>query len=384
MTVDLASTDTSQTIEPAIIANADAGQSAPLSEDATMEAVWDRLVVSNGAERENGRFVSPDPEKRAAAEAAKQAPLEGGEGGEPPVDTSTVSTEVPLPANWQGKDALWAKLPSDVKAEIAPILTEQHAKLSDMGRKVSAYEPLHNVGQQLADYMQSIAQRHEERARASGEAFTPYDGPKTPAEGIAYLFNIQQMMDQDARGTLLDIIDTYGVRDQIAAALGVKAEPGQQPDPSTRENALLEKINRLETAIRQSSDPSRIEQIIDQKTAKARHDEEVSRLASSKPLYAEIDQDDMVFFINKAWKTLGQDAAKEAVFDHAYNAAVEASPTLRAKSQAASQVAKDTAAKAEGAKRGNAVNVTSTAQGKPRVQSEDDAMEEVWRRHNKG
>lgn len=369
MTVDLATTDTSTTVDPAIVATTEAGtdQSAPLSEDAAMEAVWDKLVVSNGAERENGKFVSPDPEKRAAAEAAKQAPLEGGEEGD--AAASTVA-DVPLPANWAGKDGLWAKLPADVKAEIAEHQTAQHAKFSDMGRKVATYEPLQQAASEFAEYFNGNLKGSDGK-------------PIAPADGIRYLAGIQRAMDRDPVNTILSIMDTYQARDKVAALLGVKAADGAQPDQvGAQLSAALAKIDRLESHLSALSDPSRIEKVVDEKTDRLRHEQEVSRLTASKPLYAEIPEEDMVFYINKAWKTLGQDAQIGAVFDHAYTAAIEANPALRAKSQAASKAANDDAAKAEAAKRGNSVNVKSTASTKPAKQSEDDAMEEVWRKHH--
>lgn len=375
MTVEAAlAADTSQQVDPAVIANADAGASAsaPLSEDAAMNAVWDRLHPQDRVERENGKFVSPDPEKRAAADAAQQAPLEGGEGEGQQADPSTVSADVPLPANWAGKEALWAKLPADVKTEIAEHQTAQHAKFSDLGRKVAAFEPLNNVGAEITQYLNQAAQR----------AGANYDGPKTPAEGVAYLFNIQRMMDADAPGTLLQIMDTYGVRDKVAALLGAKAAEGADPAAEQNRQLLAEIADLKRTIASNRFDPAIVERVVDEKTARTRHDEEVSRLVSSKPLYSEIPEKRMVYFINEAWEKLGPDADKAAVFDHAYNAAVEADPALRAKSQAAATAAKDTAEKAAAAKRGTSVNVKSTATGKARPQSEDDAMEEVWRKHN--
>lgn len=366
MTVEAAVIDTSTSVDPAIIGNG-ADTAAP-SDDAAMDAVWDRLHPQDRVERDNGKFVSPNPDKRAEAQTA---PLEGGEGGEQ-AGTSTVPADVPLPANWQGKDALWAKLPAEVKAEIAPILSEQHVKLSDMGRKVSALEPLNGVGQEVVKYLTTAAQR--------GGA--TYDGPKTSAEGVSYLFNIQRMMDQDAPATLLQIMDTYGVRDKVAALLGAKTAEGADPAADPNRQLLAEIAELKRTIASNRFDPAAVEQVIDQKTAKADHDKEVSRLLQSKPLAADIEPDDLVHFIKKAWKALGPDAAKPAVFDHAYNAAVDANPTLRAKSQAAVQAAKDAAEKAEAAKRGNSVNVRSTAATKPAKVSEDDAMDEVWRKHH--
>lgn len=362
MTVEaLADTTSSQVVEPAVIQT----DTAPVSEDAAMDAVWDRLVTSNGAERENGRFVSPDPEKRAAAEAAKATPLEGGE-GEAPADTSTVTADVPLPANWNGLDEVWAKVPADARSAIAEHQQQQHAKLSDMGRKVATYEPLQAAASEFAEYFNG-------NLRGS-------DGkPIAPADGIRYLANIQRMMDKAPEDTLLSIIDTYGVRDKIAARLGAKAGDA----PANTESRLLQEIADLKQAIAANRfDPAIVEKVVDEKAAKSKHEEEVIRLTSAKPFFSEIPDEDMVFYINKAWKALGNDAAKSAVLDHAYNAAIEASPALRAKSQAAKTAANDTAAKAEAAKRGTSVNLKSTGTGTPRTVSEDDAMEEVWRRHH--
>ena len=364
LTVESLSAEQMTSPEPATITTTS-------SDDAEMSAVWDRLMVNNGADRaDDGKFQSADPEKR---EAARTVPLEGGSEGEAAADTSTVTADVPLPPNWQGRDALWAKLPADVKAEVAAFQSEQHAKFSDMGRKLAAYEPLGSVGAEITDYLRQAAER-------SGGA---YDGPQSAAEGVAYLFNIQRMMDADPSSTILQIMDTYGVRDQIAAMLGGQSSEGADSSPG-RENALLAEIRRLESIVRQSADPQRIEQIVDQKTARQAHDAEVSRLLASKPLANEIEPDDLVFFINKAWKALGPDAAKSAVFDHAYNAAVEASPTLRAKSSAAVEAARDASQKAQGAKRATSVNVTSTGPAKPRIPTEDELLEAAWDKAHKG
>lgn len=361
MTVEALADTSTQVAQPAVIQT----DTTPVSEDAAMDAVWDRLVTSNGAERENGKFVSPDPEKRAAAEAAKDTPLEGGE-GEAQADTSTVAADAPLPANWNGLDEVWAKIPVDARTAIAEHQQQQHAKLSDMGRKVATYEPLQQAASEFAEYFNGNLKG------ADGK-------PIQAADGIRYLANIQRMMDKDSEGTILSIIDTYGVRDKIAARLGgTAAAPAADPNA-----ALLDKIDRLEKHILTNGlDPSKVEQIVDRRESKRQHEEEVIRLTSAKPLFSKIPDARMVFFINEAWTKLGDTADKAAVLDHAYNAAIEADPALRAQSEAAKKAAADTAAKAEAAKRGTSVNLRSTGTGAPRTVSEDEAMEEVWRKHH--
>lgn len=362
MTVEALATPT-DTTSAAIVADLDtsgADTGAELSEDAQMDAVWNKLVRDNGAERENGRFASPDPGKRAEN---TETPLEGGE-GEARAETSTVAADVPLPANWNGLDEVWAKIPADARTAIAEHQQQQHAKLSDMGRRVATYEPLQQAASEFAEYF-------------NGNLKGPDGKSMQPADGIRYLANIQRMMDADPVTTMLSIIETYGAREQIAAALGVKA--GDQP--ANVNSALLARFDRFERALQDANDPSKIEQIVERREAQRQHEEEVVRLTSAKPLFSKIPEQRMVFFINEAWDKLGQDASRQAVLDLAYTNAVDADPALRAQSQAAVQAAKDAAAKAEAAKRATSVNVKSTAPGAARTLSDDEAMEAVWAKH---
>lgn len=363
MTVEALATDTGQpATESAVVINADpnpVGTDAPLSEDDQLESTWAKLHPQERVDRaENGKFVSQNGDT--------QTPLEGGEGEEQTADPATVTADVPLPANWRGLEDAWGKLPAELRGPIAEHEGKLHRTLSEQGSQLGMLKPLSEAASEFAEYFNGNLKD------ANGQ-------PIHPADGIRYLANIQRQMDSDPVSTLLSIVETYGVRDQLAAALGVKAEPGAQPDPS---NLLLAKIDRLERALQGVNDPSKIEEVVERREAIRSHQEEVGRLEKSKPHYDKIPQHRMVFFINEAWQALGDDATKQAVFDHAYNAAVEADPALRALSQAAKSAADDNAAKAEAAKRGNAVNVKTTATGKPRPQSEDEGMEEVWRKHH--
>lgn len=357
MTVEEFATATVETT-PAAVIEAPVVEEA-LSEDAQLESAWSKLHPQERVERgDDGKFVS--------ANADTETPPEGGE-GEAAVDASTVPADVPLPANWNGLDEVWAKIPADARTAIAEHQQQQHAKLSDFGRKVSQYEPLQAAASEFAEYFNGNLKG------ADGQ-------PINPADGVRYLANIQRMMDKDPVQTLLSISDTYGVRDKFAAALGAKVD-GAAPATDTN-TALLAKIDRLEQTLKGVNDPSKIEEVVERREQQRQHEDEVRRLTSAKPLYTKIPETRMVFFINEAWQTLGQDATKQAVLDHAYNAAIEADPALRAQSEAAKKAAEDTAAKAEAAKRGASVNVKSSATGASRTVSEDDAMEEVWRKHH--
>jgi len=343
---------------PAAVIEAPVTDDVALSEDDQLESAWSKFHPHDRVERgDDGKFVSPN--------ADTETPPEGGE-GEAAVDASTVPADVPLPANWRGLEDTWGKLPAELRDPIAQHEAKLHKTLSEQGSALGMLKPLSEAASEFAEYFNGNLKG------ADGQ-------PINPADGIRYLANMQRMMDRDAPATIMQIIDTYGAREKIAAALGVKVD-GTAPAADTN-TALLAKIDRLEQTLKGVNDPSKIEEIVERREQQRQHEEEVRRLTSAKPLYSKIPEHRMVFFINEAWNTLGQDATKQAVLDHAYNAAIEADPALRAQSQAAKKAAEDTAAKAEAAKRGASVNVKSTASGSSRTVSEDDAMEEVWRRH---
>lgn len=319
--------------------------------DAAMEAAWAKMNPHEGVERgEDGKFKSEDGETEPEAE------LEGAATeGEDDKGNSAV-TDIPLPANLHGLEEDWATLPKAVQEKLSERVAELHARMSDMGRQSSQAKPLMEAANEFAEYFNGNIKGQD------GE-------PVTPATAVKYLFNIQREMDRDAPKTLMNIIDTYGARDKIAAMLGVQAAP---VDNTNRE--LLSKIDRLESIIASANDPSRVEKVIDAREAKS----ETSRLLSSEPLVKDIPEARLVFFIQEGWEKLGETATRESVLKYAVKAATEADPALRAKTEAAVKAAQVNTQKAEAAKRANGVNVTSTSTGKNRPMTDDQLMEAEW------
>ena len=243
-------------------------------------------------------------------------------------------------------------MPPETRQKIAERSNELNARMSDMGRQVSQYKPLAEVADKFSTYFNSNLKH-------------PDGSNVTPASAVEYLFGIQAAMDKDAPSTLMGIIDTYGAREKIAAMLGVQAAP---VDNSNRE--LLQKIDRLEGMLKQVSDPSSVERIIEDRELKS----EGQRLKDSEPLVKDIPERRWNFFVQEGAETLGPNATVKAVFDYAVKAATEADPALRAKTQAAVKAATGDKQKAEAAKRATGVNVTSTSSGKSRPMSDDELM----------
>ncbi|TIW63034.1 MAG: hypothetical protein E5V48_02630 [Mesorhizobium sp.] len=351
----------------------DVGNAAPANPDSALEAVWNKHERDNGAEREAGKFVSPDPDKRAAATEAQAKAAVSGEA--PAGDGLTPdASAAPLPENWkgiQGADAVkdaWGKAPPELRAFVAAREQELQGRLSDHGRQMSAFKPLQEV------------------LEKNGKYFDPNTGAKidgkvvTPAQAVEYLFNVQRDMDANPIPTIMSIIDRYGIRDKVAAAFGQTVQQG--------ESELRQEIAGLKQMLASVGNPASIDDRINQRLQERDQQhtaaEELTRLSADKPLYSEIPETDMVESIHKARRKLGDAASKEAVFNMAYDMAVHADPDLRAKAAAAKPAAPKDAGKVEAAKRANGVNIPSTQSGKARVLTEDEELAAVFDRNQKG
>ncbi|WP_434723046.1 hypothetical protein [Mesorhizobium sp. RIZ17] len=350
---------------------------APVNDDAALEAIWNKHERDSGAERDNGKFASPDPARKSAVEVAGAAA--GGDGGEGQAGDSLTpgAEQVPLPANWQGikggvaenvKQA-WEKAPAELRKFVADREQELQGRLSDHGRAVSAYKPIQDV------------------IERNGKYFDPNTGKKmadgkvvTPAQAIEYLFNVQQNMDQAPVETVMSIIDRYGIRDKVAAVFG---QTPQQGESELRQE--IAGLKQMLASVHNSANiDDRISQRLQERDSITAANEELGRLSADKPLYSEIPEKRMVNFINDAWDRLGSTASKEAVFNLAYDMAVNADPDLRAKAAAAKVAAPKDTGKVDAAKRANSVNIPSTASGKARVLSEDEELAAVYDRNHKG
>lgn len=315
-----------------------------LDHDAELSAVWDKMERDNGAERENGKFVSPDPEKRPESAASPPAAEE-----EVAVEPeSTPEAAAPLPPV-PGLEEVWESIPTEAKAKLAAKAAEDTGRITDLSRQVGSFKQINEVVKKHRDL-------YESRKMPDGS-------PVSATTAMDFLFNAQRKLDQHPASGILDIIDQYGpdVRAELAAVLtGQKAiqRPAQPATPPVDVEALVEEKLQGFLMAQQA-------------------EEEISRLSKDKPLYSEIDTDDMVHHINAARKKLGQAASKEAVFNEAYDRAVNADPVLRAKAAAAkAPVVK--APNAEAAKRANSVNLTSTSSGKTRALTEDELLAAAW------
>lgn len=333
-------------IDPAVAA----GQTEMLSEDDQLSALYDEIGSDEPARGEDGKFKATGDD--AGADGSSREGEEPGGEGETDGSSTLTAAGAPLPANWNGMDEDWAKIPPDMQQRIAAREQELHVRMSEQGRQISQYKPIFDVVEQNSDLL-------------AGKK-TPDGREVTPAFAVAYLLNAQRRIVENPVAALIEMADAGGVREHLLAALS-----GRAPIPQT--------VQQSQPAIT-PADIAKIVQDTIAEDAKVRSaDEEVSRLSKGKPLFADIAEEDMVTSIHKARRKLGDAASKEAVFDLAYDMAVNADPDLRAKAAALAKKAAGTdPKKVESAKRANGVNVTSTSSGKARDLTEDEVLSQAY------
>ncbi len=330
---------------------------APTDPDAELGALYDQFDRDNGAARDDaGKFTSENgsTENNGDGGTSSAVPQEGGEpGGDAGDAGSSTAQSAPLPANWYGLDAEWAQIPAEVQAKIATHQAAQHSRLTEQGRQISTYKPIFDAVEQHRDVL-------DYHRMEDGSAVPP-------AFAVDFLFKAQRQLDANPIGGLIEIADRYGVREHLAAAL-----TGQIPIPQTPQQPAGMSPADIQRIVQES--------LSEEAQVRALNDE-LSRLSKDKPLYAEIPEPEMVHYIHRARDRLGETATKEAVFDLAYDMAVNADPTLRAKA-AATKVAPSNSQQTADARRAASINVTSTSSGKARQLTEDELLAAEYDRIN--
>jgi hypothetical protein len=345
---------------PEMEAPAPAAATVPASEPATVTdddygAVYDRLVTFNGAEKgADGKFVSPNAAQQVQ-EAPQQAIEDAGEEtpAEPEAPASEATTAAPahLPQSIKGA---WDKMPAEARDAIAQWTTEQDRKFGEVGRQLAQSKPLADAVSEFKEY------------------FDGTKGKYQPAEAVRYLFNLQRQMDSRPLDTLLEIADTYGLRQHLT-----------QPTDATRELvALRQTITELRGQLQTRSNPEDIETTVSAVLEKAKVQEAIDRFAKEQPFYADVESD-LPAFIQIVRQKMPE-ASAVTVLEKAYTMAINANDEVRARKEAAEAKAKAAPKpdpkRSEAAKRANSINVTSTGTGKHGYSSEAEAMAAAYDR----
>ena len=328
---------------------------ALVEDDKSYGDAFDRIMTNNGADRgEAGKFASPNAEGgKAAAPPAASASDEPSPAAGPDAAPSASTT---APAHWPAPvKAAWEKMEASVREAVSGWSAEQDKKFGDLGRQMSTLKPVNDVLGEFAEY------------------FDGRSGSYKPHEAVRYLFNVQKSMDRDPEATILQIADTYGVRDKLAARLGVSAAaPGAQDGTI---NTLQAEVQNLKAQLARAADPGMIDQHVNRAFEVKDTEKIVRDFGKSKEFYDDLEAD-IADVLPVAKKKAGEGATPVAVLELAYEMALSANPEVREKVRAAQAKAAATPdpKRIEGAKRASGINVKSTATGNGRVPSEDEIL----------
>lgn len=326
----------------------------PMDFDKVAGDVWDRMTVNNGSDRgDDGRFVSPNDEPEAPEpQEAVESALEGadkGEVAETPDSSTPSEPSVPLPPNWRGKEDLWGKIPADIQSQLAEFQNEQHGKLTEQGRQLASAKPLTDAVNEF---------RHL------------FEGKIDPAEGIRRLASAQQGLENPGTRlqTIMNIIDGYGAREQLAAILTGRAQM-PAPQPSQPQAPDIDHV---------------VTQKVTEKLDLQSRERAIADFATANPLWSQMGEDDQYKYTLAA-RSLKPTASYDAVLKKAMDLAIEDNPALKA--QVAAAAPKPPVAtrqpSPEALKRANSVNVPSTSTGKVQQPSLDQALDAIWEKHHR-
>lgn len=324
-----------------------------VDEHADMGKAWDRVMSQNGADRaDDGKFASTDPSKATpAAEPAATV--------ETPA-APAVAAPAHLPQDIKND---WANIPEKARAAIVAHQGEMDRKFGEIGKQYQAVKP-------IADKLTHAT-----------TAFPEFAGmtPDQLAQGAIELAAVQTRLHKDPLGTIIEIAQHYNCLPRLQAALAGKEAP--TADQGHLITGLQQKIANLESQISKSANPDTIREQISTTMTERETQAEVQTYAKSKEHWADVEASLPNFIRMVMEEQPGK--SKSEILDLAYDMAINANPTVRAKVRAAeaqATVTKLDPARAANARKAASINVKSTSNGAERPQTESEAMGNAYDR----
>ena len=281
---------------------ADTKDDSPAAQEAALDADLKKVFEkANKPRDESGKFAPKDGEK-AAAEALK--PDAKGEQPKP----EAVKTEAPKtepPRSWPKELAdKWGAVPPEVQAQITKREAEAHQTISRLGQVAKAVEPLAKVVQERASYLQRTG--------------------LPPQEFISRALDISERMDSgDAIGALRDLAAAYKIDlSQLAP------NPLDPPELDTLRRDVAELRRTLSS--RQHQERATAEEAAAQQNAELTR--LVSEVRSSREHWAEVETELLASI--GALRQSNPSLSPKELLEQAYDRAVWANPTTRAKLEA--------------------------------------------------
>ncbi|WP_287257664.1 hypothetical protein [Mesorhizobium sp.] len=329
---------------------------APISTPAPVETfvddsidigkAYDRAMTQNGADRaDDGKFTSTNPP--AETPVAEAAPIET-----PSAPATAAPAHLP-----QAIKADWDKIPETARGAIVAHQAEMDRKFGEIGKQYQAVKP-------IADKLTHAT-----------TAFPEFAGmtPDQLAQGALELAAVQSNLNKDPVGTIIEIARTYNCLPRLQAAMAGKEAPaGDQGQLIT---GLQQKIANLESQISKAANPDTIREQISMTMSERETQTEVQTYAKGKEHWGDVEAS-LPHFIRMVMENQ-PGKSKPEILDAAYDMAINANPTVRAKVRAAEAQATVTAldpARADKARKAASINVKSTSNGAERAMTEEEAF----------
>lgn len=348
MTEQLANTE--PTVAEALVAPTEMEELGSAYDRAIAEGVEQDVVADPAAVAERG----PDGKFLAKAQEAAADPVV-----DPVVDPAAQPDSAAPEHLPQAIKTDWANIPETSRKAIV-----EHQR--DMDRKFGA------VGAQLRE-VKPIVDRFNQAKNVPELANLSHD---QIAQGALELAMVQVKLEKAPVETIIEIAQTYGVLDQLTAKMR-----GEQVQSGGNEQRLMATIRTLEKRLDEVGNPDFIRKNVSGYLEERDAETLVKDLSTGKEFYADVEAH-LPAFIQMAWQTLGEGASRNDVFNTAYDMAINAIPSVRAKAQAANQKAavQPDPKRAESAKKAASINVKSSSNGRERALTEEEAMGSAWER----
>ena len=273
--------------------------------DDTLDAAWEKANVNGNDRAPDGKFAGKD------GKAAEQAPADAKpDSAAQKTEAEPATPAIEPPNSWTAEaKAHWAKLPPETQSYIAQRESEAHKAITSYGERVKTYEPFEQI----------ITQHKDDFARRG----------MGPAQAFAFLLNAQKQLDANPVQGLVDIGLTYGI--DLRPLLS--GQQGQLPASDPRVGQVEQRLNHLQQTLQQQQQQA-------EQAAQAEAEATLKEFSKDKPYYQDVRGMMATFLQSGHAQTLQE----------AYDMAVNASPSTRARIQADQRAADDKKRQDEAAK----------------------------------
>lgn len=330
-----------------------------LGEADAMGAIFDKLTAEPVTEDAPAPAEQPEAEAQpeTAEKAEDQAAPEPEKAAEPEPEAKpepvAVPSELPAPIKAQ-----WQAMTPEARDAVMQAHREMANRLAETGRVAAAARPVYDVIVQAARELPVLQDMR----------------PQEIAQEVFHLARTAEELKRDPVGTLLRVAKERGALEGVRQALS-----GQQPTDTTP--ALVAEIRSLKAQLAQVADPSALEQRVMQTMTARETERAVTEYASTAEHWPAVEAL-MPQYVQIAQTRLGEGASVKDVLDAAYDMAIHADPTLRAKVTAPAPKPQPQPDPARTAAQlaARSVNVASKSSSNPRPMTERQRLESVWDR----